>query len=79
MNLAQEYESELIGRRLKSGLADVDMTVEQLANAIGVSRYAVQSWISGKARIKLADAAKICDVLDWPLDRLARREPVAAQ
>ncbi|MBR3328602.1 MAG: helix-turn-helix transcriptional regulator [Atopobiaceae bacterium] len=74
MEAIQEYAAEPIGRRLKSGLADAGLTVEQLAESIGVSRFAVQGWISGKSRMKLTDAAKVCDVLGWPLDRLARRE-----
>ena len=72
--MAQEYDMESIGRRLKSGLADNGMTADQLADAIGVSRYTVGEWVMGRRRMKLTDAAKVCDVFGWPLDRLARRE-----
>ena len=72
--MAQEYDMESIGRRIKSGLADNGMTADQLADAIGVSRYTVGEWVMGRRRMKLTDAAKVCDVFGWPLDRLARRE-----
>lgn len=75
----KEYEPRMIGMRLKSGMADVGMTADELANRIGVSRYTVTEWLMGRRSPKLIDAAKICDVLGKPLDWLARRdEPSAA-
>lgn len=77
MEYPQEYEAEAVGRRIRSGLADLGMTSEELADRIGVSRFTVSSWLSGKTRMKLADAVKVCDVFGWPLDRLVRREGAA--
>lgn len=69
-----DYSREAIGRRLKSGLVDAGISVEELADRIGRSRFTVSNWIQGKSGIGLDDAMAICNVLNWPLDRLARRE-----
>ncbi len=75
---ACEYDAREIGMRLKSGLADVGMTIDELAGKIGVSRWTVNEWIVGRRSPKLIDAAKICDVLGKPLDWLARRDDLLA-
>ncbi len=75
---AREYDQKEIGMRLKSGLTDAGMEVNELAEAIGVSRYTVTEWIVGRRTPKLTTAAKICDVLGKPLDWLARRENTAS-
>lgn len=67
------YERSAIGRRLKSGLTDKGMTVEELSAAIGVSRWSVSEWVSGRCGMSFENAVKVCDALDWPLDRLAVR------
>ena len=72
----QEYDMKAIGKRIKSGLADADMSQEELAERIGVSRWTVSEWILGRSRPKITDAAKVCDVFGWPLDVLATRKPL---
>lgn len=71
---AREYDTREIGMRLKSGLTDVGMSIDELANKIGVSRWTVNEWVLGRRSPKLVDAAKICDVLNKPLDWIARRD-----
>lgn len=68
-----EYSKEVVGRRLKSGLIDKGMTVKDLADAIGMSEYAVKEWCGGRSGMTLENAIKVCDALGWPLDRLAVR------
>ena len=68
------YDHEAIGRRLRSGCVDKGMTLEDMANKIGVTRETVSAWSSGKSVMSFESAIKICEVLDWPLDRLALRE-----
>lgn len=72
------YEKEAIGRRLKSGLTDKGLTIEEFAKQIGMSDYAVREWTSGRSGMTLENAVKVCDVLGWPLDRLARRGDYSA-
>lgn len=74
----REYTPKDIGMRLKSGLADVGMTIDELATRIGVSRWTVNEWVVGRRSPKFIDAAKICDVLGKPLDWLARRDEQSA-
>lgn len=73
------YDSKAVGRRLKSGLADTGMTAEQLADAIGMSRFAVGDWLIGRSTPSFETSVKICDVFGWPLDRLAVRGEYADQ
>lgn len=73
------YEKNAIGRRLKSGLSDKGMAIEELSNAIGVSRWAVSEWVNGRCGMSFENAVKVCDALDWPLDRLAVRGEWDAQ
>ena len=75
---AHEYDTKEIGMRLKSGLIDTGMTMDELADRIGVSRWTVNEWVIGRRSPKLIDAARICDVLGKPLDWLARRDDRAA-
>lgn len=72
---SREYSYEAMGRRLESGLADRGMTPDDLAARMpeGVTGYVVREWIRGRTRIPLDKAALICDIFDWPLDRLAVR------
>ena len=67
------FDSKAIGKRLKSGLADAGMSSDELAKIIGSSRGAVSKWMNGHDVMGLEIAVRICDVFDWPLDRLAVR------
>lgn len=69
-----EYPDEVIGRRLYSGIIDQGIDIETFAESLGVSQEVVKNWISGRTRIPLSTGAKCCDVLGWPLDRLAVRD-----
>lgn len=69
-----EYSQELMGRRLHSGLIDKGIKQQDLAKRVGVSAEVVANWISGRTPIPFACACEICDLLGWPLDRLAVRE-----
>ena len=75
MGPANTYSYEVIGRRLDAGLTDAGITPDELAIRLGgkITGYVVREWIRGRTRIPLDKAAAICDILDWPLDRLAVR------
>lgn len=68
------YDRQAIGRRIKSGLADRGETNEDLATGIGVSRYTVDSWVSGRNGMSLENAYALADYFCWPLDQVAVRE-----
>jgi len=62
-----------VGNRMKSGMADVGMTAEDMAERTGLSIYSIRAWMRGQTAMTLDSAIKVCDVLKWPLDRLGRR------
>ena len=68
------FSYEAVGRRLHSGMVDRGISTSDLAKRMGVSQEVVKNWISGRTPIPFATAAAICDIFDWPLDRLAVRE-----
>lgn len=68
------YDREAVGRRLKSGIIDKGYTIEEFAEAMGVSRQALYEWFNGNSVMNFEYATRACDLLDWPLDRLAVRE-----
>lgn len=68
------YSREAVGRRLKSGIIDKGYSYEEFAQEVGVSRQTLYEWFNGNYGMSLENAAKACDVLGWPLDRLAVRE-----
>lgn len=67
------YQKKAVGRRLKSGLSDQGLTTEEFAKRIGVSAESVKGWCNGRVVMSFENAVKVCDELNWPLDRLARR------
>lgn len=73
------YSREAIGRRLRSGMVDKGIEIQEMAQLTGISRYTIQDYCSGKNGMSLENAQKFCDVLDWPLDRLTVRGPYADQ
>lgn len=68
-----EYSSKSIGQRLKSGLVDNGYSYKDFADAIGSTEGIVKNWANGRTPIPIDEACKICDLLDWPIDRLAVR------
>lgn len=68
------YDRLAVGRRLKSGIVDKGYSYEDFAERIGVTRQTLYEWFNGNTVMNFENAAKICDLLDWPLDRLAVRE-----
>lgn len=68
------YSKEAVGRRLKSGIIDKGYSIDDFAEEVGVSRQTLYAWFRGSCNMSLANAAKACDALGWPLDRLALRE-----
>ena len=68
------FDMELVGRRIKSGIVDSGMDYETFASKVGVSTDTVRSWVVGRSGISLENAVKVADVLGWSLDRVAVRE-----
>lgn len=68
------FNREVIGRRLRSGIVDSGMSVEEWAEANGFNDATVKSWCCGRSGMSLENACKVCDIFGWPLDRLAVRE-----
>ncbi|MBQ9000293.1 MAG: helix-turn-helix transcriptional regulator [Eggerthellaceae bacterium] len=69
-----DYSNEVIGRRLHSGMVDRGMGAQDLAARLGVSAEVVKNWMSGRTAVPFTTAAEICDIFEWPLDRLMVRE-----
>lgn len=70
---ATAYDMVAVGNRMKSGMADVGMTAEDMAEKTGMSVYSIRAWMRGQTAMTLDSAIKVCDALNWPLDRLVRR------
>lgn len=68
------YDNKAVGRRLKSGMVDKGLTMEQMAEATGLSRASISDYCIGRTVMTLEIASKVCEVLGWPIDRLAVRE-----
>lgn len=72
-----DYDLQAVGNRLKSGLVDKGLSVDDLADMTGMSVDAIGSWIRGVSAMTVDSAIKVCDALDWPMDRLLRRREFA--
>jgi transcriptional regulator with XRE-family HTH domain len=68
-----KYSTKSIGLRLKSGIADNGYSYKDFADSIGSTEGIVKNWANGRTAIPIDAACKICDLLDWPMDRLAVR------
>ena len=68
-----DYDIVATGQRLKEGMDAQSVSVEELAYKSGFAAETVRSWIAGRRAMTLDAAIKVCDVLDWPLDRLVSR------
>lgn len=56
-----------------------DITQEQLAEQLGVSRQTVNKWEAGKAYPEIEKLVKMCDLFDCSLDELARGDLPASR
>lgn len=65
------------GRRVRSWCVDADISLEDLAERIGVSYGALKSWIYGHRGISFEQACKIADVFGKSLDELREVAHVA--
>lgn len=68
-----DYDTIATGSRLRDGMNAQGVSVEELAYKSGFTGETVRSWIAGRRAMTLDAAIKVCDVLDWPLDRLVSR------
>lgn len=74
-----EYDKVAVGDYLKSGMDDQGVGVEELAYKSGYSVESIRAWLTGRRAMTLDSAIKICDVLDWPLDKLVQRRQFATE
>ena len=73
MQQTAAYDLETTGRRLAAGMAEAGLSSQDLADKTGLSIYSINDWKAGRSGMNLASAVKICDVLNWSLDRLVCR------
>jgi len=66
-----------IGQRLSELRRSRNLTQEELADALRVSRQAVGKWEGGRAVPELSKLLELCDFYGVPLDALVRDEPCA--
>lgn len=74
-----EYDKSAVGDFLRVGMDAQGVGVEELAYKSGYSVEAVRAWLAGRRAMTLDSAIKICDVMDWPLDKLVQRRQFAAE
>lgn len=75
-----EYDKAAVGSFLKDGMDAQGVSVEELAYKSGYSVESIRSWLAGRRAMTLDSAIKICDVMDWSLDKLTcRREYATAE
>lgn len=65
----------MIGSNIQSRRKMVELTQEQLAERLGVSRQTVTKWETGESTPDLANAAALAEVLDVSLDALVNFDP----
>ena len=68
------YTKEEMGHRMYVGMKDKGMNIDEFARSIGTTRNTVSSWIHGRRGISFENAVLVCDVLGWPLERLACKD-----
>ena len=71
--VVEKYSAKAIGNRLNSGITDKGLTFKNLADELSVSENVVKNWVYGRSRIPIDKAIAVCDLFDWPMDRLAVR------
>ena len=72
-----EYDKAAVGDYLKGGMDAQGVSLEELAYKSGYSVESIRAWLAGRRAMTLDSAIKICDVLDWSLDKLVRRRDFA--
>lgn len=65
----------MIGSNIQSRRKMVELTQEQLAERLGVSRQTVTKWETGESTPDLANAVALAEVLDVSLDALVNFDP----
>lgn len=71
--MSGNYDRTAIGNRLRSGIVDMGMSMEEFAKRYGLSEGTVKSWCCGRSGMSLESAVMLCDIFGWPLDYLAVR------
>jgi len=61
-----------IGEKLKQGRLSTDLTQEELAEKIGVSRQTISNWENGKSYPDIASIIILGDIYDMTLDSLLK-------
>ena len=70
----QVEEPEItFARRLRGLRAEKDLSQEELAQSVGVSRESIQNWEKAEYMPGLSIAVKLADILCCPLDYLVGR------
>lgn len=63
-----------IGAKIKNARADAQLTQEQAANALGVSRQTVSNWENGKTYPDIVSIIKMSNIYNISLDQLLKEE-----
>ena len=74
-----DYDKAATGACLKNGMDAQGVSIEELAYKSGFSVESIRAWISGRRAMTLDAAIRVCDVLDWSIDRLVSRREYAAE
>lgn len=72
-----EYDKAAVGDYLREGMDAQGVSIEELAYKSGYSVESIRAWLAGRRAMTLDSAIKICDVLDWSLDKLTSRREYA--
>ena len=72
-----DYDIVATGTCLMRGMDEKGVSITELAYKSGYSVETIRSWINGRRAMTLDSAIKVCDVMDWPLDRLVSRREFA--
>ena len=61
---------ETIGKRIRTARMRADLTLEQVADKLGVTRQAVEQWEQGHTRPHANKQRRLCEVLQMELGDL---------
>lgn len=62
-----------IGSQIKQGRQECSLSQRELAWATKVDEQTVRDWEAGKTCLSFEQARDICDIFNWPIDKLAGR------